>query len=82
MRLDERARAVELLRRHPGWGAPRIARLVGVSVSTVTRWRQEEGLAPALKRVGGRRRRVSLLGPSAVTLGEALARRIGRSSAA
>jgi hypothetical protein len=66
VKLDERRTAIELLQRHPGWSDRRVADVAGVAPSTVSRWRWEQGLAPALKRVGGRRRR-----EQAVKLGEA-----------
>jgi hypothetical protein len=61
VKLAERRRALELLGRHPGWGDSRVAGFVGVAPSSVTRWRQEEGLLPAVKRVGSRRRRASVV---------------------
>jgi DNA-binding IclR family transcriptional regulator len=72
-KLAEHRRLLELVERHPGWGARRLARAVGVSPSTAHRWRVEAGYPPALKRVGtvNRRRRVQV-----VPLSEALRRRL------
>jgi hypothetical protein len=50
-------RLLELVERHPGWGARRLARAVGVSPSTAHRWRVEAGYPPALKRVDNLKRR-------------------------
>lgn len=61
MKADARRTAILLLRRHPGWSDRRVAREIGVAPSTVARWRWEDGLAPALKQVGGRRRREQLV---------------------
>lgn len=46
-----RYKAVQLLRRHPGWSDRRIARILGVAPSTVGRWRYAEGLGTYSKRV-------------------------------
>ncbi len=77
---DLRAEVVAHLRRHPGHGDKRTARLFGVAHTTVKRWRREAGLATALKSVEDRRRRAELVaGP---TLGETLVRRARATSAA
>jgi hypothetical protein len=58
----EHVEALRLLRRHPGWGAKRVARRLGVSPSTVRRWRSDAGLAPAVSPAhrGERRRGLRL----------------------
>ncbi len=61
MKPLERRRTIELLRRHPGWSDRRVAAMLDVAPSTIGRWRWEEGLAPALKQVGARRRREQLV---------------------
>jgi hypothetical protein len=71
----ERERAIRLLRRHPGWSDRRVAEIVGVSHTTVSRWRAEAALAPALKRVGARKRRAELV---PTPLGEPLVARARR----
>jgi len=48
MKRWEHGEALLLLHRHPGWGAKRVARKLGVSPSTVRRWRTDAGLAPAV----------------------------------
>jgi transposase len=74
-KLDERRLALELLERHPGWSDRRVAREVGVSHTSVDRWRWEEGLAPGTKRLApGQRRRGGL---RVVSRGQLLARRLG-----
>jgi transposase len=60
MKDRERRRAIKLLRRHPGWSDRRIGRELDVAHTTISRWRWEEGLAPALKQVRGRRERERL----------------------
>jgi hypothetical protein len=72
MKLAARRRAIELARRHPGWGNRRLAREVHVSHSTIARWLAEEGLAPGLAQVDGRRRREQIveLGAARPRLGE------------
>jgi transposase len=57
MRRRERDQALELLERHPGWSDRRVADAVGVSHTTIGRWRRAAGLPHSLKRVGRRRRR-------------------------
>ncbi len=63
MKLEERRRALELLRRHPGWTDSRVGRMLGVAPSTVSRWRWEAGLAPAERQdhAKGRTRRKQLV---------------------
>lgn len=56
-----RKEALALLDRHPGWSDRRVARLLGVSNSTVGRWRREADLPRYRKRVRGVRRRTELL---------------------
>lgn len=76
---EQREEAIRLLRRHPGWSDRRVARIVGVSHTSVSRWRAEAALAEAVKRVEGRRRRAELV---ATPLGEALVGRVRAASAA
>jgi hypothetical protein len=58
---SDRQRAIyNALLRHPGWGDARIADRLGVSASTVARYRKQYGFAPALKQVGEQRRRARL----------------------
>jgi hypothetical protein len=54
--------ALALLRRHPGWGAKRVARMLDVSPATVRRWRDDAQLAPAVNPAhrGPRRRGLRL----------------------
>ena len=75
MKLEERRRALELLRAHPGWTDARVARAVDVAPSTVSRWRWEAGLAPAERQddAKGRTRREQL---HARPLGELLVERV------
>ena len=68
----QREEAVRLLRRHPGWSDRRVAAIVNVSHTSVSRWRAEAALAKALKRVGNRKRRAQLF---ATPLGEVLVQR-------
>lgn len=58
---DTRREALALLDRHPGWSDRRIACLLDVSNSTITRWRTEAGLPRYRKRVRSVRRRSELL---------------------
>ncbi|MGH2997814.1 MAG: hypothetical protein ACRDNM_00800 [Gaiellaceae bacterium] len=53
--------ALALLDRHPGWSDRRIACLLALSNSTVSRWRSEAGLPRYRKRVRSVRRRTELL---------------------
>lgn len=78
---DARREALDLFDRHPGWSDRRIARLLDVSNSTITRWRTEAGLPRYRKRVRGVRRRSELLSIHTGTEDEATAelRRLGRS---
>lgn len=71
-KVATRFRALELARRHPGWGNRRLAREVGVSHTTIARWLAAEGLAGGLRQVGTRRRRAQVieLGAARPRLGE------------
>jgi predicted site-specific integrase-resolvase len=71
----EREQAIRLLRRHPGWSDRRVAEIVRVSHTTVSRWRAEAALAPALKQVGKSRRRAELV---ATPLGRVIVARARR----
>ncbi len=75
---DLRADVVAHLRRHPGHSDRRTARIFGVSHTSVGRWRAEAGLAKAVKRVEGRKRRAELV---ATPLGQRLFRRARAASA-
>jgi predicted transcriptional regulator len=72
-KLEERRVAVDLLERHPGWSDHRVADEVGVSHTSVSRWRWEHGLAPQVRRLAGQRRRRRL---RVVSRGQLLARRL------
>lgn len=56
-----RKEALALLDRHPGWSDRRVASALGLSNSTVSRWRAEAGLPGYRKRVRDIRRRSELL---------------------
>jgi len=58
VKVGQHRAALELLRRHPGWSDRHIALELGVSPSTVGRWRWAAGYAPATKRAGISRRQV------------------------
>lgn len=73
-----RKEALALLDRHPGWSDRRLARLLDVSNSTVSRWRSEAGLPRYRKRVRGVRRRSELLRLHADDKATAELRRLGR----
>ncbi len=75
----EREQAIRLLRRHPGWSDRRVAAIVNVSHTTVSRWRAEAALEPALKQVGKRKRRAEL---APTPLGRVLVTRARRVRAA